>query len=71
MAYEFQTQNTGSMKTVLIGTKSGNVSKTFNGINPTETDANVIMGGLSLLFDIGGLSVGDSTRTVKQDVVSD
>lgn len=70
MAYQFQTQNTASMKTVLSNTKTEAVSKTINGINPTETDANIIMGGLSILFDIGGLNIGESTRTVKQDVIS-
>lgn len=65
MAYVFNQQIAGSIKCV----DDNNASHSMNGIKTTETDANVIMGGLSELFGIIGLDIPhDVIRTVKQDV---
>lgn len=65
MAYIFNQQVSGSIKCVDENQKS----HSMNGIKTTEADANVIMGGLTELFDIVGLNVPqDVIRTVKQNV---
>lgn len=65
MAYVFNQQIAGSIK----GVDENNVSHSMNGIKTTESNANVIMGGLSELFAIVGLEIPhDVVRTVKQDV---
>ena len=68
MSYVFNQQIAGSIKCV----DDNNASFSMNGIKSTETNANVIMGGLSELFGIVGWSVPhDVVRTVKQDVNED
>lgn len=65
MAYVFNQQISGSIKCV----DENDASFSMNGIKTTETNANVIMGGLSELFGIVGWGVPhDVVRTVKQDV---
>lgn len=73
MAYQFDTQITGSTKTAIRIPGENPIEHQLNGIAAREQDANVIMGGLSTMYNIVGWIIGDdlTTRTVKQDVYSD
>lgn len=44
---------------------------TIQGIAATETDANIVRGGISTLLDIVGWSIKDAVRVVNQDIVED
>lgn len=41
---------------------------TMQGINAAETDANVIMGGMSTLLSIVGWDIKDAMRIINQDI---
>lgn len=41
---------------------------TMQGIAANETDANVIMGGMSSLLGIVGWSIKDAVRVINQDI---
>lgn len=64
MAYVFSNQIVGKIKV----TDDQDNDITLSGINGRETDANIIMGGVSLLFDIVGWQVTDAARTITQDI---
>lgn len=69
MAYQFDTRPTGSVNATMTGSTDATKNlMTFGGINARETDATIIMGGLSILSDIASFSVREATRTIKQDV---
>lgn len=64
MAYQFTNQVVGKLK--ITDESGGDI--TLNGINTRENDANVIMGGVSILFGIVNWGVQDAVRIVNQDV---
>lgn len=64
MAYQFVNRSTGKSQI----TDENDSTLTLNGINTATTDANVIMGGLSILLDIVGWTVQDANRVVTQDI---
>lgn len=66
MAYEFSNEIVAKVK--VSEDASGQDAITLNGINGRETDANIIMGGVSALFGIVGWNVGAVTRVINQDV---
>lgn len=73
MSYAFDTQSNASTRASVRG---GDFDLAFDvhnmtQINGRETDANVIMAGLSTMYDIVGWTIDDVTRTVKQDVTTD
>lgn len=67
MAYVFETQNNATTKI----TDETNTTFNLKGINGTTNDANIIMGGLSIMLDIVGWQVTDVTRVVNQDIVEE
>lgn len=67
MAYVFETQNTATTKI----TDETNTTFNLKGINGTTNDANIIMGGLSIMLDIVGWQVTDVTRVVNQDIIEE
>lgn len=67
MAYIFQNQAQGKVQI----TDDSETSYTLTGIATGSNDANVLMGGLSIMLDIVGWTVGDVTRVVSQDVVEE
>lgn len=52
-------------------TDEQNNTFTLQGINALETDANVIMGGMSYALSIVGWGVNDAVRIINQDIVED
>lgn len=64
MAYQFVNRSTGKSQI----TDENASTFTLAGINTSTTDANVIMGGLSILLDIVGWTVQDANRVVTQDI---
>ncbi len=64
MAYQFTNEIVAKMKV----TDDSGTDITLNGINGRENDANIIMGGISTLFDIVGWSAENAVRVVNQDV---
>ncbi len=64
MAYQFTNEIVAKIKV----TEDSGSDITLNGVNGRETDANVIMGGVSSLFDIVGWRVTEATRIVNQDI---
>lgn len=67
MAYVFSNQKTGKVKV----TDENSNDFTLSGINTKETDANVMMAGLSYMLDIVGWKVTDAVRIVNQDVIEE
>lgn len=65
MSYRFENQAVG--KVTITDEEENKI--TLSGINARENDANILMGGLSYLFDVVGWTVEDVFRTVNQDVV--
>lgn len=75
MAYQFETAATGTTTTRMMGTIK---THKMTGINATESDANVIVGGLSTMYDIVGYRMAPIypdqvtvMRTVNQNVTDD
>ena len=75
MAYQFQNQYTAKAKisdetsTESTERESDHISSfTLTGINGVTTDADAVMGGLSILLDIVGWTVADAQRIVTQDI---
>ncbi len=67
MAYEFSNEIVAKMK--VAEDASGQDALTLSGVNGHETDANIIMGGISILFGIVGWEAGYGQRILNQDVV--
>ncbi len=65
MAYQFRNEATAKMSVTMSDSDD---KVTLAGVNGTETDANVIMGGISTLLGIVGWSTRDAARVVTQDV---
>ena len=64
MAYQFQNQYTAKAKI----SDETSTEFTLTGINGVTTDADAVMGGLSILLDIVGWTVADAQRIVTQDI---
>lgn len=64
MAYEFNNQYTAKAKI----TDETSTEFTLTGINGRTTNADAVMGGLSILLDVVGWSVADAQRIVTQDI---
>ncbi len=65
MAYQFENQALGKVNV----TDELQNTFTLQGINAQESDANVMMGGLSYLLDIVGWTAQDAVRIINQDVI--
>lgn len=64
MAYQFNNQYTAKAK-IQDETES---EFTLTGINGKTTDADAVMGGLSILLDVVGWGIQDAQRIVTQDI---
>lgn len=64
MAYTFKNQAVG--KATITDEESNKIS--LAGINTKNDDANVMMGGLSIMLSIVGWGIQDASRIVTQDV---
>lgn len=67
MAYAFSNEIVAKMK--VAEEASGEDALTLSGVNGQETDANIIMGGISILFGIVGWEAGYGQRILNQDVI--
>lgn len=71
MAYNFSTQITGSTKAKIVGESK---EHTLNGITARNSDANVVMAGLSTMYGLVGWTIQDIdsavTRTSKEDIIN-
>lgn len=65
MAYEFQNEPVAKMS-VTMSDSADRI--TLPGVNGSETDANIIMGGISIMLGIVGWDTRDAARIVTQDV---
>lgn len=65
MAYQFSNEASATMKVTM--SDSTDVIN-LKGVNGRETDANVVMGGISTLLGIVGWSTRDAARVVTQNV---
>lgn len=64
MAYVFSTEQIGKAKI----TDETETTFTLTGINAKTNDANIVMGGLSILLDVVGWKVSEAVRIVNQDI---
>lgn len=67
MAYVFENQTVGKATV----TDENQDSLTLGGINGAETDANIIMAGISYLYDIAGWTVDAASRNINQSIVEE
>jgi len=72
MSYNFENQQNASTRASVRG---GDFDLAFDvhnmsQINGKESDANVVMAGLSTMYNIVGWTVDDVVRTVKQNVTT-
>lgn len=70
MAYQFTNQDAAKFKINRVG---GSTYFNLSGISASETDPEVIVGGIGQLLEIVGLTnvlnIEDASRTVTEDVV--
>lgn len=64
MAYQFSNEILAKIKV----TDDSGADITLNGINGRENSADVIMGGISIMFDLAGWGVNKATRVIDQKI---
>lgn len=67
MAYQFSNQVTAKMSI----TDETETKFSIQGINARETNADIIMAGLTEMLDVVGWSISEAQRIITQDVVEE